>query len=374
MNFFLSVIALVILANYIKNLIDEYELKNLEKLKEENLETSIFLSQWPYVLLALLYFFLEISFLLLTGHSWCNSSGCKLVENLMGKDENKLTILGNLLFFVLLALELLKLEAQKREFIFKLPVFNKYNPIKLLEKVEGAFLLLAAIVEGFFFATQVFILRDICLFCIGAMYIVIANFLVWCLRNKAYKELALGFIGFVTLFYMTAFMTSWLKLNNQKIYVHSLKTSKTCTLNIKNLPCENFIYTGSHKTFYLFASKKCEHCRHVEEFLKENEDKLKANFKICFVDNEENLNFLKSKKIDYVPVLFSSNGTILAKGDKDIISYIKTKLFSKNLKNKEINNTSKNKKNDLKKQEEAINLDILNSQKLPICTFNSSCF
>lgn len=376
MGTILTIIFLIVFFEYIKQQINELTLLSLEN-KERKDEDNIFLSQWIYVFIGLVYIFIEIGFLLLTGHSWCDFSGCKLVQSLMGKDENKLVILGNTLFLFLLFLEILKLEAKRKEIFFKLPAFNKYNPVLIIEKVEGFFLILATIIEGFFFAIQVFILKDICLFCIGIMFIILANFIVWCLRNKSNKDLAIGLIGFVAIFYMTAFMVGLLKLNSQDIL--NKKTSQEKVLNfnqtsLKNLPCSYLVENGNN-LFYLFASKTCPHCKNVENFLKENKKHLNVSIKLCLVDKKQNLEFLKSKNIEFIPVLFSKEGYFLASGDKDIIDFLK-KFIKKNISyksTKSINNFKNYQTNSVNiLPDENQNIDQL-FKEAPICTFNSTC-
>ncbi len=372
----LILIFLIIFLEYIKQQINEFTLLSFEKVEKKE-DSSIFLSQWIYVFIGLIYLFIEIAFLLLTGHSWCNFSGCKLVQSLMGKDENKLVILGNILFLFLLFLEILKLEAKRKEIFFKFPAFNKYNPVLIIEKIEGFFLTLATIIEGFFFATQVFILKDICLFCIGSMFIVLANFIVWCLRNKSNKDLAIGLIGFVSAFYMTAFMVGLLKLNNVNALNKGNSQEKALSftqINIKNLPCSYLIDNNNKKIFYLFASKTCPHCRNVENFIEKNRDHLNANLKICFINEKQNLEFLRNKNIKFVPVLFSKEGKFLAGGDKDIINFLK-KFIKKNISYNPING-KKADNNKINQVDISIdsNQDINNLFKnTPVCTFNSSC-
>ncbi|HIC86680.1 MAG TPA: hypothetical protein EYP03_00140, partial [Aquificae bacterium] len=91
MGTILTIIFLIVFFEYIKQQINELTLLSLEN-KERKDEDNIFLSQWIYVFIGLVYIFIEVGFLLLTGHSWCDFSGCKLVQSLMGKDENKLVI------------------------------------------------------------------------------------------------------------------------------------------------------------------------------------------------------------------------------------------------------------------------------------------
>jgi len=376
MGSILTIIFLIIFFEYIKQQINELTLISLEK-KEKKEEDSIFLNQWIYVFIGLVYLFIEMAFLLLTGHSWCDFSGCKLVQSLMGKDENKLVVLGNTLFLFLLFLEILKLEAKRKEIFFKLPIFNKYNPVLIIEKVEGFFLTLATIVEGFFFAVQVFILKDICLFCIGIMFVILANFIVWCLRNKSNKDLAIGLIGFVAIFYMTAFMVGLLKLNNQdilnkKVSQEKVLNSNQISLNLKNLPC-NYLVKNGNNLFYLFVSKTCPHCKNVENFLKENKKHVNVSIKLCFVDKKQNLEFLKSKNIGFVPVLFSKEGEFLASGDKDIIDFLKKFIKKNNFYSKSLDNFKNKQINTVNiLPDENQNIDQL-FKNAPICTFNSIC-
>jgi len=376
MGSILTIIFLIIFFEYIKQQINELTLISLEK-KEKKEEDSIFLNQWIYVFIGLVYLFIEMAFLLLTGHSWCDFSGCKLVQSLMGKDENKLVVLGNTLFLFLLFLEILKLEAKRKEIFFKFPIFNKYNPVLIIEKVEGFFLTLATIVEGFFFAVQVFILKDICLFCIGIMFVILANFIVWCLRNKSNKDLAIGLIGFVAIFYMTAFMVGLLKLNNQdilnkKVSQEKVLNSNQISLNLKNLPC-NYLVKNGNNLFYLFVSKTCPHCKNVENFLKENKKHLNVSIKLCFVDKKQNLEFLKSKNIGFVPVLFSKEGEFLASGDKDIIDFLKKFIKKNNFYSKSLDNFKNKQINTVNiLPDENQNIDQL-FKNAPICTFNSIC-
>ena len=376
MGSILTIIFLIIFFEYIKQQINELTLISLEK-KEKKEEDSIFLNQWIYVFIGLVYLFIEMAFLLLTGHSWCDFSGCKLVQSLMGKDENKLVVLGNTLFLFLLFLEILKLEAKRKEIFFKFPIFNKYNPVLIIEKVEGFFLTLATIVEGFFFAVQVFILKDICLFCIGIMFVILANFIVWCLRNKSNKDLAIGLIGFVVIFYMTAFMVGLLKLNNQdtlnkEVSQEKVLNSNQISLNLKNLPC-NYLVKNGNNLFYLFVSKTCPHCKNVENFLKENKKHLNVSIKLCFVDKKQNLEFLKSKNIGFVPVLFSKEGEFLASGDKDIIDFLKKFIKKNNFYSKSLDNFKNKQINTVNiLPDENQNIDQL-FKNAPICTFNSIC-
>lgn len=202
--------------------------------------------------------------------SLCPTQGCRIVESFVKGGEIILLLVGVVIFLILLLLSVIK----------------KY------ELIHSMILISALSVEGYLLGFQLFFLREFCLFCIVVFGILsIASFLRL-IQGK--REIALGFLCFVSVFFISYLVSP----------------------QIKDFPTSKYV---------LVYSKDCPKCKEILQYCKE------MSIPVDLLEASEVINTLKALKISSVPILFcnETNEKRFIIGAEKIKEYLVAKALPK---------------------------------------------
>ncbi|WP_353684318.1 hypothetical protein V4D30_00615 [Thermodesulfovibrio sp. 3907-1M] len=189
------------------------------------------------------------------GKSLCLAEGCRIVESFVKGGDLILLIAGLVLFGVLIFLS-----------SYKFP--EKIKP--LIEYIHSGILIAALSVEGYLLGFQLFIIKELCIFCLTVFGIL---FISICLRLfKKRLEMVYAFAGFVCLILITYFVNPEINL----------------------IPSSRYV---------LVYSRGCPHCEEVIQFCKTH------SISVQTIEAKEISGILRTLKIEHVPVLFCDEGT-----------------------------------------------------------------
>ncbi len=184
------------------------------------------------------------------GKSLCTTEGCKIVESFVKGGDLVLLITGLALFGVLTFISLVRANS-------------------LIEHIHSGILITALSVEGYLVGFQLFIIKELCIFCLTVFGILFISS-VFRLFKK-HHAMAYAFIGFVSVF-LTIYLVN---------------------------PGINLIPSSQYVLVY---SQGCPHCEEVIQFCKAHSISVKTQ------DAKEVAGILKTLKIEHVPVLFCDEG------------------------------------------------------------------
>lgn len=182
------------------------------------------------------------------GRSLCPTEGCRVVENFVRGGEVVLLIVGLLLFGTLFLLSLLRKS----------------------ETLHSVILISALTVEGYLVGFQSFVLGEFCLLCLFVFLMIVIASLLRLIEGR--KEVAIAFIGFASVFFITF-------LVNPKLTELSSKSP------------------------VLIYAKNCPSCKEIIEFCRVN--KIDVNK----VEATKVVGLLKSLNINSVPVLYTNESS-----------------------------------------------------------------
>lgn len=224
------------------------------------------IKKFPLILYLSGFIFVLIEFILhLYGKAICTTEGCRVVESFVKGGDIVLLIAGIVLFGILTVLSL----------------FNK----KSLEIIHSLILGLAIVVEGYLLGFQLFIIHELCLFCLIVFLLLFTASTVRVFQGK--KELAFALAGFVAVLFITYLVNP----------------------QIAGLPFSQYV---------LVYSKDCPHCEEVIKFCKQ------YSISVETVEAKKLAGILKALNLNSVPVLFCDEGSTkkFIIGEESIRSYL----------------------------------------------------
>ncbi|MGC9045616.1 MAG: hypothetical protein ACP5JA_04260 [Thermodesulfovibrio sp.] len=189
------------------------------------------------------------------GKSLCTTEGCRIVESFVKGGDLVLLLAGLLLFGILIFIS-----------FYKFPQKIK----TLIEYIHSGILIAALSVEGYLLGFQLFIIKELCIFCLTVFGILFISSVARLFKKRL--EMAYAFAGFVCVFLITYFVN----------------------------PGINPIPSSGHVIVY---SKGCPHCEEVIQFCKTHYPSVQT------IEAKEVAGTLRALKIDHVPVLFCDEGT-----------------------------------------------------------------
>jgi glutaredoxin-related protein len=203
--------------------------------------------------------------------SLCESTGCKLADNLLRFDSIYLNFVGVFDALIILILGWLS--------------FNK----KISEKAFFLVLIASLLFETIMLGYQYYVSPQMCKFCIGVYAFLV---IITILSTKKYFFIVVPAI--ISVFIALSFLA----LPKSKAFV------------VKN---------GN----YLIQSPLCPHCKKVKEYLKKENIK----FKKLDISDIESKNFATFLDFKTIPILIVKNNkdVKIINGDKNIIEYFKSK-------------------------------------------------
>ncbi|MGB9892759.1 hypothetical protein [Thermodesulfovibrio yellowstonii] len=208
------------------------------------------------------------------GKSLCTTEGCRIVESFVKGGDLGLLIAGLLSFGVLIFIS-----------FYKFPQKIK----TLIEYIHSGILIAALSVEGYLLGFQLFIVKELCIFCLTVFGILFISSVIRLFEKRL--EMAYAFAGFICIFLITYFVNP----------------------GINPIP--------SSSGYVLVYSKGCPHCEEVIQFCKTHYPSVQT------IEAKEVVGTLRALKIDHVPVLFCDEGTTkrLIVGQNSIKEYLLSK-------------------------------------------------
>lgn len=197
-----------------------------------------------------LFGFLFVSielFFNLSGKSLCQTEGCRIVESFVKGGEFVLLLSGVALFGLLLILSL------KRK----------------AEYFHSIILLIALSTEGYLLGFQSFIIQEFCFFCLVVFFILFISALLRLINGR--KEIALAFISFVSVFFITSIVN----------------------LQINEFPSSQYV---------LIYSENCPACKEIIQDFKQ------MSIPVEIIEAKKVSSVLKTLNINSVPVLLYNEG------------------------------------------------------------------
>jgi len=219
----------------------------------------------------------------LKGGRLCRAEGCLLVDS-FAKSDPVMNLLGFFLFSGTLVSELLNARLASR-----------------------GLLALALVAEGYLLGFQIFVLGELCHFCLGVFALILtANLLALILdllEGRDVKLTLVGFLGFFTLLFMVWFVNP----------------------RVEKLP---------DKRDVILFSPQCPHCERVKNFCSKN------GINATFVPVDGFKGVVRSLNLDQIPILVHrGEGEIkILVGDREIIEFLKREYKREQKPNKEVGN------------------------------------
>lgn len=206
------------------------------------------------------------------GKSLCTTGGCRIVESFVKGGDLVLLIIGVVLFGSLLFISLSK--------------------HRILNNIHLLILISAMCVEGYLVGFQLFIIHEICVFCLTVFTLITIATLIKFIQGD--KELIFAFVAFVSVFFVTYLVNP----------------------QIGNFPASQYV---------LVYSKSCPNCEEVIQFCKQ------YKLPVTPVEVSHLSGTFKALNINSVPVLFCDEGMRkhLILGKENIKDYLIAKLPTK---------------------------------------------
>lgn len=217
------------------------------------------------------------------GKSICATQGCRIVESFVKGGDLVLLVIGLVLFGALTFISLYSFSSKTKV---------------LIEHIHSGILIVALSVEGYLLGFQLFIIKELCVFCLTVFGILFIGSVLRLFQK--HMEMAYAFISFVSVFLTIYFV-------NPEINMLSSQ-------------------------YVLIYSKGCPHCEEVIQFCKTHSISVQA------IEAKKIAGTLKSLKIEQVPVLFCDENIEkkLIIGQDNIKEYLLSKATQINIKEDQI--------------------------------------
>jgi len=229
--------------------------------------------------------------MLLQGKSLCQETGCKLAIT-FARDETLLLVVG-LIFFTLLVFLFAFAPSRITPYSFSAYTFLRIRARTHLRIIDIILFSVLA-VEGYLVGFQLFVLNELCSFCLGVF----------------------GIICFIIIAYTFAYKRFYLILAGVLIWTAVLFTTYLVSvpvvgMNLEDIASAHYVRGTPQAKWFLFIKENCPHCKKTLNYLRH---RFEGDIDLYICSAKKCYLFLRSLGIEEVPVLL-----IDEKGRKEIL-------------------------------------------------------